>query len=199
MGTARLSAIPRLKRGKSTNATSKTFRIIGKSREKTTILVRERMGCTMDFIALGLVPVLDKLYREVLVEYSLRQGSSNWPTAIARGVLGAVQTWWHRVPAHTLVDWAVWGTFCLALVGFGSIVQGLLSDTKDRQIEAKRIVTAGDTPRYNVAPGQLIPSDKEIYHAYSCRIAAAQARRMPIPHSANLDNRTRCLRKTGVT
>jgi predicted kinase len=129
--------------------------------------------------ALGIIPIAEKTCYRIWVEYSLGRAGSGLFVAAIRALGGS---WWHGVSSHSLADWATWGTFCLATAGFGSIVIGLLRDTKHDRAEAKSVVTAGDTPRYLPEPRQILPSDREVYHAYLSRIARDQARRMPIPN-----------------
>jgi predicted kinase len=78
--------------------------------------------------------------------------------------------------------WPDWATFCLALAGLWSIVVAIQRDMRRSKKRARRVKTAGDTPRYPVNSESILPSDKEIYHAYRCRFPEDQScdRYMPI-------------------
>ena len=140
-------------------------------------------GLTAVFVAafLGIVPLAPKFYDHILVEYRLVRQEYGWAIAILRALAASVKYWWHDLPKHSLEELAAWATFCLALAGFGSILFEYWRQIRERRKEARQVKTEGDTPRYSSVSQPVMPSDKEIFHAYRCRVVPKQRKRMRIP------------------
>ncbi len=132
--------------------------------------------------ALGVIPFVYKICERVHRAYAFSSNQSGPLLRAAKAIPAAVKAFWAQIPNHGLGDWAEWGTFCLALAGLASIVLAIKYGMEKSAKEAERVKTAGDTPRYATVTEAIPSSDKEIYHAYFCRIAPDRMPFMPIPN-----------------
>ena len=131
-------------------------------------------------VTLGLTPILYKIVGRIQIEYSSKRATAGAISAAMHGLFALITHSWRSIAPLTFSNVITWAAFCFAFAGFGSIVLGLVRDTREHRAEAKQVVTAGDSPRYSLTPGEILPSDTEIYHAYMCRSSKDQAFRIPI-------------------
>jgi len=74
-----------------------------------------------------------------------------------------------------------WATFGIASGGIIGAFFAYIRATKNWREEARTIANAGRTPYYEVMDENLeLPSDREIFHAYSCRIDPKHLSQMPV-------------------
>jgi predicted kinase/8-oxo-dGTP pyrophosphatase MutT (NUDIX family) len=131
------------------------------------------------FVVMGFFSVPTKIFRDLLCTFgpwysSLRVGHS-WAYAAFRSFLGTLITVLKRsLQEGMLVDWVQFGTWCLAVAGFASLIAAFYHDTKTQRQEAKSWASTGKRPRYQVLDQQTnAPSDKELYYAYKSRLGSA--------------------------
>lgn len=137
------------------------------------------IGVTI-FIGVGILPVLYKVGWAIIPSTV-----SSWPnhgTWSNKSVEVLSSVFWRlvdQVQIHSFVDIASLATFCFVIAGLGSLLIEHRQQVKHATSEARRIYSAGQTPRYSSFPTG-IPSDTELYHLYRCRLPENQKERMPL-------------------